>query len=206
MIEIFGVPASRARRVLWVAEECNADYTLTKIAPRSPESRSPEYRKINPNGRVPAMRDGALVLYESAAICLYIAEQHPEAQLLPKAGSSEAALHNQWMFWLLSELEQPLWTMGKHRFALPEEWRVPAIERTALHEFETLVQVLHDAVAGREFLVGDHFTVADVIAAHTLLWARSFKVPIPGEELHRYMDLHRARPAFAATKRWEDAS
>ena len=59
MIEIFGVPASRARRVLWVAEECNADYTLTKIAPRSPESRSPEYRKINPNGRVPAMRDGA---------------------------------------------------------------------------------------------------------------------------------------------------
>lgn len=201
MIEIYGAAATRTRRCLWVAEECGIEYDLHPVKPNTDDVRSSAFLAINPNGRVPALVDGDLVLFESAAIALYLARSVPSAGLIP-SDPADAGRHDQWLFWIMSELEQPLWTLAKHRNRLPEELRVTGLEPACMYELDQHLAVLREALAGRDFLVGGHFTVADVFAAHTLMWARSSGVDI-GDELVRYMKLHGARPAFAATRRWD---
>jgi glutathione S-transferase len=198
-MEIFGPASSRTRRPLWTAEECGAEYVHTPIALMKGEHFAPEFRAINPSARVPVLRDGDLVLFESAAICRYIARKHPAAGLLPEPGTRDDALVDQWCFWVCTELEQPLWSMGKHRFAIPEEYRIDAMQRTALWEWERATPVLAGALAGREFLVGDRLSVADILAGHTLAWARANKIPLGSEVLDAYLDRLKARPAFQRT-------
>lgn len=198
-IEIYGPASSRTRRALWAAEECGADYVHKPLALLQGEHLTPEFRAINPNARVPAIRDGDLLLFESAAICRYIARKYPAAGLLPEPGTRDEALVDQWSFWVCTELEQPLWSMGKHRFALPEAYRIEAMLETARWEWERAAPVLADALADREFLVGDRLTVADILAGHTLAWARAQKVPFGSDALDRYLDRLKARPAFQRT-------
>ena len=198
-IEIFGPAGSRTRRALWTAEECGADYVQVPLAMTKGEHRTDEYAAINPNMRVPAMRDGDVVLFESAAISRYIARKYPEAGLLPEPGSVADGLCDQWCFWVCTELEQPLWSMGKHGFALPEEHRIAAMHETALFEWRRAVPVLEAALRDREYLVDDRFGVADILAGHTLNWARGFKVPFGSTVLEGYLDRLTARPAFKRT-------
>jgi glutathione S-transferase len=198
-IEIFGPASSRTRRALWTAEECGADYEHRPVALMRGEHLTPEFRALNPNARVPVLRDGDLVLFESAAICRYIARKHPQAGLLPEPGTREDALVDQWCYWVCTELEQPLWSMGKHRFAIPEQYRIEAMLQTALWEWQRAAPVLADALREREFLVCDRLTVADVLAGHTLAWARAQHVPFGSDVLEGYLDRLRARPAFQRT-------
>jgi len=198
-IEIFGPSSSRTRRVLWTAEECGADYVQVPVALGKGEHLTDEYAAINPNRRVPAMRDGDVVLFESAAICRYIAGTHPEAGLLPRSGSADAARCDQWCFWICTELEQPLWSMGKHRFALPEEHRIDAMLETARWEWRRAVPVLDAALQDHEYLVADRFGVADVLAGHTLNWAKGGRVPFESTTLEAYLERLTARPAFQRT-------
>jgi glutathione S-transferase len=202
-MKIHGVASSRTRRALWTAEEAHADYEFVKLSFSTGEHLSERYLKINPNGRVPALEDDGLVLFESAAICQYIARKYPQASLLPEPGSRQEALHDQWMFWTVTELEQALWSMGKHKFALPKEYRIEGMQKTALFEWHRAKKVLDAALEGRDHIVGDHITVADIMIGHTLAWARGFKVPFESDNLERYLDAMLARPSFEATKRWE---
>lgn len=203
--KLIGVPSSRTRRCLWTLEEVGADYEFEKIDFTKGDHKSPEYLKLNPNARVPVMVDSAqdLVLFESAAICQYIARRFPDAQLLPKAGSRLEALHDQWMFWVVTELEQPLWSMGKHRFALPAEQRIGEMLQTALFEWRRAAPVVSSELGDKPFLLGDSMHLVDIMLAHTLLWARGFKVPFEHENMENYLDRMIARPAFIASKRFD---
>lgn len=151
---------------------------------------------MNPAGKVPAFRHGDLVLTESAAICNYIAEQSPEKGLVPVSGSAERGLYDQWMFFAMSELEQPLWSMGKHRFALPEEQRIPKMQEVARWEFDRALELLRIGLGEKTYILGENFSVADILIGQTLFWARTFKVPFEAENLVAYNDRLRARPAF----------
>ncbi len=198
-MHVYGSISSRTRRVVWTLEEAGLPYVFHAVDLRAGEHRTPEYRKINPNARVPTLVHGDLVLFESAAIALHVAAQAPESGLLPDVGTPEWSRFQQWMFWICTELEQPLWSMGKHRFALPKDQRIRAMLDTARFEWDRASPVLADALEGREFLVGDRLTVADIFAAHTLDWARGFKVPFGRPVLEAYLDRMLARPAFART-------
>jgi len=118
-------------------------------------------------------------------------------------GTQERALYNKWCFFVIGELEQPLWTMAKHRFALPEERRVPAMIDTALWEFGVAANVLHAGLEEREFLVGERFTAADILTAHTLGWAQAFNVPLGHERLQGYAQRMLERPALARARERE---
>jgi len=196
MMEVFGGIDSRAIRCIWTLEEVEAPYELHAIDFGKGENRSPEFLAMHPAGKVPAFRDGALVLTESAAICNYIAERYPEKGLIPAAGGVERARYDQWMFFAMSELEQPLWSMGKHRFALPEEQRIPEMIEVAKWEFGKALEILRIGLDDQPFILGERFTVADILLGQTLLWARSFKVPIAHPTLEEYVTRLRARPAF----------
>lgn len=197
MLQVYGCPHTRSHRVVWALEEVGAVYDYHKVDLWAGAGRKPDYLALNPGGKVPTLIDGDLTLTESAAICTYMGDRFPASGLTPPVGSPERAQYHQWCFFVMSELEQPLWTLTKHRFALPEKRRVPAIIETAHWEWDLAAQVLATGLGEREFLVGGQLTAADVLAAHTLAWARAFKRPLGHALLDTYADRLLARPARA---------
>jgi glutathione S-transferase len=204
MKTLYGMPNTRSFRVLWTLEESGLEYDYRVVNLGKGGGQDPEFLRLNPAGKLPVLTDGELVLTESAAICSYIAEEAPAAGLIPPATSSVRACFYQWCFFVLSELEQPLWTMGKHKFALPKEYRVPKVLPTAAFEFQRAAAVLEKALAERDFLVGNSFTVADLLATHTLNWARAFKVDPGSKRLEILRQKHSSRPAFLRAQAIEE--
>lgn len=206
MIKVYGFPNSRSTRVVWALEEIGVDYDYVLVNLMQGEGRQAPYLAVNPTGKVPALADGDLALAESGAIVTYLAEKFPEAGLIPSQAQAQArAEYFQWAFFALSELEQPLWTLAKHRFALPEARRVAAVLPTAEWEFSRAAKVLAQHLANRQYVAGDRFTAADILTAHTLAWARAYKLPFNSDTLEAYADRQLARPAFAAAKQREAA-
>lgn len=199
MITVYGYPKSRATRITWVLEELGLEYHYHLVNLMKGEGKSPEYLAINPSGKVPAMRDDDMVMTESAAIVTYLADKHSAAGLIPKAGSRERAKYEQWSYFVLSELEQPLWTIGKHKFALPAERRVPAIFETAAWEFQRALQLFADGLGANDYILGETFSAVDVLLCHTLIWGVSFEQPVGKDNLRAYMArvTGRAAPARA---------
>ncbi|MDZ7620917.1 MAG: glutathione S-transferase N-terminal domain-containing protein [Candidatus Competibacteraceae bacterium] len=154
MLQVYGCPNTRSTRVVWALEEAGAEYDYHKVDLLAGAGRQPSYLALNPGGKVPALVDGELVLTESAAICNYIGDRFPASGLTPVAGSRDRARYDQWCFFVLSELEQSLWTIAKHRFALPEKRRVPAIIETAAWEFGVAAKLLALGPGGTGFSGG----------------------------------------------------
>ncbi len=202
MLKIYGCPKTRSLRATWALEEAGADYEYFKVELSKGEGRKPEYLEINPSSKVPALVDGDLVLAESAAIVTYIGEKFPASRLVP-ADAIQRATYFQWLAFTMSELEQSLWTLAKHRFVLPEELRLPLIEPTALWEFAKAAKVLHWHMRGREYVAADYFTGADIMVGHTLGWARSNQISLESEVLEDYAERVLSRPALAAARQRE---
>ncbi len=205
MITVYFCPGTRSTRALWALEEAGAEYLLVKVDLLKGEGQRPPYIEINPSGKVPTLVDGELVLPESAAICTYVGDRFPAAGLTPAHGTPERAQYLRWAFFVIGELEQPLWTMTKHRFALPEKLRVPAIMDTARWEFARAARSLAAGLCEREYLVAERFTAADILVAHTLSWARAVELPLEHANLEAYADRILARPALARAREREQA-
>ncbi|WP_020674924.1 glutathione S-transferase family protein [Geopsychrobacter electrodiphilus] len=197
MITLYGMPHTRSFRVLWALEEIGAEYEYQLVNLGKGDAKTPEFLALNPSGKLPVLKVDDLVLTESAAICSYLADAHPDKQLIPSVGTADRALYNQWCFFVLSELEQPLWTMGKHKFALPKEYRVREVQKTAGFEFMRAIRVLEKGILGRNFMVGEYFTMADLLVVHTLNWAQSLKIDHGSKLLDQYLDRVRQRPAWS---------
>lgn len=150
---------------------------------------APWFLKINPCGKVPVLDDDGTIITESAAVCMHLAEKFPERLLLPPVGTLQRTHCYIWISFILTELDAPLWTVAQHRFALPKEQRVPAVVDTAYWAFDIAVKQLAMGLGERAYLVGDAFTVADILAGHTLLWAKSSRRPLCSENLERYLAL-----------------
>jgi glutathione S-transferase len=181
---------------LWTLEELGAEYAFHPVDLMKGEHRGAEYLAINPNGKVPALKHGDLVLWESSAICTYIAGLAPDAGLVPPEGTADRALYDQWVSFATTELEQPLWTIAKHTFALPEKMHVEAMKAVGGKEFRRPLEILANSLQDRDVLVGDSFTVPDILAAHTLSWARNADIPLEHEAVESYLKRHTKRPAY----------
>lgn len=197
MIELFGNVATRANRVHWALEELEVPYRFYQIDFARGDHRSPFFLNLNPAGKVPVLREGDLVLTESAAICNYLGEKFPEKNLVPAGGTRLRAHYDQWLFFVLSELEQPLWTTGKHKFAIPKEYRVPDVIPTAHWEFKQAATLLSQGLGGNPFILGEQMTMVDLFIAHTLVWAKKFQFSIELPHLEDYLQRMKQRPALA---------
>ncbi len=205
MITLYGYPKSRSLRISWLLEELALPWQYQLVNGYKGEHRSPAFLALNPAGKIPALTDDDLTLTESGAIALYLAKRYGEGRLLPSPGSAEDGRHDFWLCYVLSELEQPLWTMGKHKFALPAEHRVPAVLETAQWEFAKALNEVEERIPEQGFLLGDTLTVADLFLAHTLSWATAFKQPLtPRAEAFRAR--LSARPARARALEIETAA
>ncbi|MCB1955518.1 MAG: glutathione S-transferase family protein [Rhodocyclaceae bacterium] len=195
VLTLYGCPNTRSLRAAWALEEADAEYAYRTVDLFRGEGREPRFTRLNPGGKVPVLITPDGPLSESGAILAWIGERFPASGLLPAAADDgRRAQCLQWSLFALTELEQPLWTIAKHRFALPAEHRIAAIEPTAIWEFRRAAALLADRLQGRECLV-DTFTMADILAAHCLAWAASARIDSGQTALDAYRDRHLARPA-----------
>jgi glutathione S-transferase len=202
MIRIYGFPFTRSTRATWALEEAGVEYEFIAVDLSKGEHKKPEFLKVNPGGKVPAMVDGDLVLTESAAICTYIGEKFPLSHLVPSS-MIDRAHYFQWCFFAMSELETPLWTMAKYTRLLPQERRVPAVADTCLWEFQCASNVLAQYMEGREFAIGNQFTAADILLGGTLNWARKAEIGLESVVLEAYADRMAARPGLVRARERE---
>ncbi len=200
-MKLYGMGQSRSFRALWALEESGLPYeyistTLRTDATDADSAKHPSYLALNVQGKVPTLVDGELVLTESIAILNYIARCAPDSGLLPKMSTPAYAKLDELTCFILAELEQPLWSKGKHMFALPEEYRIPAMFETAKFEFGKAVSTL-DHLLGRddrEYAVGNSFCMVDILLAHTFNWAIRFEFDVP-QRFVALRDRHYQRPA-----------
>ena len=175
-LKIYGVPQSRAFRTYWMAKELGLDYDSEPIHFATGDCKSDSYLEINPNGRIPAIDDNGLRLFESMAINLYLARKHG-GDLQPKTLEDEARA-TQWSFWAMTEVEKPLLTALFNLALLPEDQRDAAAADTAVTELQGPLAVLDKALASSDYLLGGGFTVADLNVASVMSWARMAKIDL----------------------------
>ncbi|MGA2010515.1 MAG: glutathione S-transferase family protein [Solirubrobacteraceae bacterium] len=188
MPRLYYMPRTRSSRVLWLLAEIDAPCELVKLA--TEERRSDAHRVRHPLGRVPALElDDGTVMFESAAICLQLADLHPEAGLTAPLGSSERALVYQWVLFAMTELEAPL-------FRWIREVADDVADPPSRERFADAAFALQAALQGRAWLLGDRFTVADVMCASVLGGAHSRGLLTEWPGLQAYVERGEARPAF----------
>lgn len=198
-MKLYGMGQSRSFRCLWALEEAGLKYEYIPIKLRTEaedplSAQHPDYLKLNVQGKVPTLVNEELILTESVAILYYLARCAPESGLLPNASMDVYAKLDELACFILAELEQPLWSKGKHWFALPEQQRIPQMFETAKFEFAKAVASLDYLLPDAEFAVGDSFTLVDILLAHTFNWAIRFEFEVP-DHYRALRDRHYQRPA-----------
>jgi len=172
MLTLYHSPQSRSIRPRWLIEELGVPCEVKRIDLTAGDQKKPEYLKLNPNGAVPTLVDGDLVLWESAAICQYLADKYPEKRLAPAVGTPERGKYYQWIHYAMSGIEPPAVTVFLHAMRLPEAERVPALVDGAKAQLGAVITVVDDALAGREWILGSQFSAADVMVGSTLVWCQ----------------------------------
>jgi glutathione S-transferase len=169
-MKLYYVPLTRASRPRWMLEELGVPYELVRIDRAWTKSR--EYLAIHPLGHVPAFTDGDLTMFESAAIVSYLADKYPDKQLAPPPGTPERGLYYQWMFFVMATMEPPLVAVFNEQVKKPEPERDQKVIAAARARFTQILDVLDGALAGKEYILGDRFSAADIMIASALAWSK----------------------------------
>jgi|SRR5580658_7911101 len=193
-LTIHGSHQSRTKRVLWMAAELGLDYVHDPIAFDDPALRSPAFLVLNPAGAIPTIEDDGFALPESLAINLYLAKKYAPGVLYPATLEGEAQVWR-WSLWAQGQLEP--WVM---RDALLAEVRA-AIAGLAGPVIAQSLETLERALSGRDWLVGDAFTVADLNVAAVLSPSRAEHLDLtPYPRVADWLARCYARPAAIATR------
>ncbi|MBY5977814.1 glutathione S-transferase family protein [Phaeobacter italicus] len=188
MYTVIGKQLTRCYRVLWALEELGQEYDLNPALPQSPDVLA-----LNPSGKVPILVEDGETITDSTAIITYLADKH--GQLTAPAGTLARAKQDAVTHMLLDELDAVLWTAARHSFILPEDKRVPEVKDSLKWEFARSLNRLEARMLG-PYLMGEDFTIADIICTHCLNWAYSAKFPLENKALLEYSKRMRSRPAF----------
>lgn len=183
-------PPSRAAIARWMLEETGAPYETVVLDRTKDEQRGADYLKINPMGKVPALKHGDALITEAAAICLYLADAFPQSDLGYPVGASERGAFLKWLFFAPSCIEPAILDI-----AFPRKETAPR-GAVGYGDFQTVMDVVADAVRGRPYIAGDKFTAADVVVGSQLRWGQSFGVVPKRDEFNTYLAGLQARPAF----------
>ena len=174
-MKLYYIHSTRAFRPRWLLEEIGIDYELVNMTIEL--SRQPEYRKLHPHGKVPVLVDNEVTIYESAAICAYLADKYQDQGFSPPLNSPARAYYYQWLFYASVTLEVPV---EQYMFQmlpdlpeklLPKSDRTKVSKEEALRWFEQVCQPLNEVLATQEYLVNNQFSVADIVIGGVLYWA-----------------------------------
>jgi glutathione S-transferase len=190
-IVLYELQPTRSARVRWTLLELGIPF-------ESIEGREvfamPELAQIHPMSKLPALRDDGRPLFESAAICTWLADSHPEAGLIAASGTWARALHDQWTAFTLAEVEANLWHTARNRFIYSEEERVTAVYEQNAREAKRGLAVLDGALKGKTWLVDDRFSVTDIFVGYAVAWAHVEGMTATLPNVAAYADGILARP------------
>ena len=188
-MRLYHVPNSSSQRVLWLLEEIGEPYDLTVLGDRASRLADPEHMARHPMGRVPVVENDGEYIFESAAICLHIADSYPNAGLIPSPGTQERGLVYQWSLFAITEIQAKLIQSRMSRESDPQG------SETAKESLLEAAAVLEKALDGHDYLVDNRFTVADVLVSAALGAVRRLDVAELPPGLNAYLDAIDARPA-----------
>jgi len=202
MMKLYGTPPTRALRALWLLNELGLDHENIPVDLGAGEQLTPEFLALNPGAKLPVLVDGDMVICESAAIQLYLADKYgdrfPGSGLIPDTADDRGRMYH-WLFFLMTEIEAPLWRIALHSFVYePEEQSATEIA-LAKRDAARMIAVLEQHMQGRDYLVGERVTVADFNAAFTLDWAREEALLDDAPVLSAYLESMYARPRAPVT-------
>jgi glutathione S-transferase len=195
-MKLYHAPRSRSVRPRWLLEEIGTPYELVTLDLAKGEHKTAAHLAVHPHGAVPALVDGDVQLFESAAICAYLADKFPDARLAPPTGTPARGLYYQWLVYAIATLEPPVLQVFLNTIRLPEAERSAAAAEQGRTRFAEVAAVLERALASKPFLLGDRFTAADVMIGSTLVWAQAFGLLEGHQTLQDYVARLSARPAF----------
>lgn len=196
MITLYHSPQSRSVRPRWVLEEVGAPYTIEKIDLQAGTQRQADYLRLNPNGTVPTLVDGDLVLWESAAIVQYLADKFPAARLAPPVGTPARGTYYQWVHYAMSTIETPTVAIFVHTVQRPEATRIPQLVDESRQQLAKALAVVDAALAGKPYLLGAEFSAADVMVGSTLWWCRAMGLVGDRPNVNDYVERLGQRPAM----------
>ncbi len=191
-------PMSRGRIARWMLEEVGRPYRAEVL--EFTRMKSPDYLAINPMGKVPALRHGEVVVTETAAICAYLADIFPEAGLAPPVGDPLRGPYYRWLFFAAGPLEAAV-TNQALGFEVPAERRGMA----GYGCYADVLDALEGALDGRDYLVGDSFTAADLYVGSHLGWGLQFGSIEKRPAFERYVQMIDDRPAAHRANQLDDA-
>lgn len=193
--KLFGISGSRALRAIWGMEEVGIDYEHVPVS-YGADSKAGDYLAVNPNGRIPALIDGDLQLFESMAINLYLTKRYGEA--LYPANAADEARALQWSVWAISEIEPLQMQIVIQKLFTPEDRRNPKVIEGATKGLQRPLKVLDTALSGGSWLAGDAFSVADLNVASVMHLMKMIDFSYAEHaNVQRWADACYARPALA---------
>ena len=198
MLELHHYPGNASMTPHMLLEELGVPYTLKLVDRTRQAHKSADYLDLNPNGLIPVLVDGDLVLYETAAICLHLADTHPQAGLAPPLGSADRAHFYKWLAWLTNTMQAALII-----YFYPERWAddAAAIAQVKAHAEAAVGRMLDQLEAqlarhGGPFLLGTDFSAVDPYALMVCRWTRGFARPARSlPHLGAYLGRMLERPA-----------
>jgi glutathione S-transferase len=189
MLKFYFAPFSRASGVHWLLEEIGKPYELEHVDIRAKGGVPESYRAVQPNKKVPAIEHDGTIVTERAAICLYLTEQFPEAELAPATSAPERPVFLTWLVYCDAVLDPAIATR-----ALGLKYEGSAV---SFGSFDDMLANVERAVSSRPFIAGDEFTAADTQMASTLYWATDILKVLPEKKTFRdYIERTCGRPAF----------
>jgi glutathione S-transferase len=194
MLRLYHAPRTRSVRVRWLLEELGVPYELESVAFVPPEQGF--FSQSTPLGKLPVIEDDGNTICESGAILEYILERYGEGRLAPPIDSPQRADFLQWMHFAEGTLAQPLSTLIWHILYKRDAESVPDVLEDARARAHRSLSFLEEQLGGRDHLLGDEFSAADVMVGFTLASARVLGVLDEHRGLVSYLQRLEGRPAF----------
>lgn len=192
----------RSDRVRWLLEELQVPYTDHYLSKKKGDMNTLEYRSINPMGRVPTINDNGTIIFESGAICLYLADRFTDPKLAPDINNPERAEYLQWMVWSVGSLECVIARMFTH---LRTEEEIKVTHQFVKEQCEILKLALIPVLSRQEYVLKSGFSAADIMLAAVLPGAWDYIVE-PHPSIKSYMERLMARPAAIRAKVFDTGS
>ena len=188
-MKLFWCTQTRSQRALWLMEESGLEYEPVLIDIRDPEKpRDPDFSKASPMDKVPALADGEVMLADSAAICMYVADKYPQTDLAPAIDDTKRGAYLWWMFFTPGVIEPAM----AEKFAGTE----PNPVSHAWGSFDLMIKTFEEGLSDREWILGDTFSAADIMCGSSACFMKQFGMLPDSKVLEAYADRCIARPAY----------
>ncbi|ABW30443.1 glutathione S-transferase family protein [Acaryochloris marina] len=199
-MKLYFMPTTRAVRPRWLLEELNISYKLIRVA--MDMSRSKKYGHLHPHGKVPVLIDENVTIFESAAICAYLADKYIDHGFAPQLDAPARAYYYQWLFYASLTLEAPVEQYMFHVLpglpnkVLPKQARQTVSPEEAKQWFAKVCEPLNEQLTTNDYLVEDYFSAADIVTGGVLLWALKLGMLKQESPVKSYLARLMERPAL----------